>query len=137
VSTDSGTTWEPLRSGIPDGAFGLWPVSASPLHLVTVMPEDGSLLQSSEDAVTWEPLAATGLTGDLQGMALASNGAVFAVTADGLFRSDDAALTWRLAAERKLPVAVAVSPDAPGEVTVVNRAGEVFRSTDGGETWDN
>ncbi len=62
---------------------------------------------------------------------------VYAVGPAGLFRSDDAGLTWKkadteLTAE---PLAVTLNPTTPQTVFVVLVDGSVWQSTDGATTW--
>jgi len=55
---------------------------------------------------------------------------------DGVFRSDDGGLTWRLAGlEGKRIMSVAASPAAKDVVWVGTEPSEVWRSRDGGESW--
>ncbi|MBI2467627.1 MAG: hypothetical protein HYV62_07385 [Candidatus Rokubacteria bacterium] len=56
---------------------------------------------------------------------------------DGLFKSTDAGESWKPAGKglRNL-AAVAVNPRRPSEVYVATADGVIFRSTDGGTTWE-
>jgi len=56
---------------------------------------------------------------------------------DGLFRSTDAGESWKPAGKglRNL-AAVAVNPRRPSEVYVATADGVIFRSPDGGTTWE-
>jgi photosystem II stability/assembly factor-like uncharacterized protein len=134
-SADAGDAWTTVDTDLPAGAFGLWIARAEPLRLLTIDRAQPAVMASDDRGATWRVLEASGLTASALGMALASDGALYAVTDDGLFRSDDAGETWEKVADRKLPVAVAVSPDDPAEITVVNQKGEVLRSPDRGATW--
>ena len=56
---------------------------------------------------------------------------------DGLFKSTDAGETWKtLGKGLKNLAAVAVNPRKPNEVYVSTADGVIFRSTDGGMTWE-
>ncbi len=55
---------------------------------------------------------------------------------DGLFKSTDAGETWKaLGKGLKNLAAVAVNPRKPNEVYASTTDGVIFRSTDGGTTW--
>ena len=56
---------------------------------------------------------------------------------DGLFKSTDAGETWKaLGKGLKNLAAVAVNPRKPNEVYASTADGVIFRSTDGGTTWE-
>ena len=56
---------------------------------------------------------------------------------DGLFKSTDAGETWKaLGKGLKNLAAVAVNPRKPNEVYTSTVDGVIFRSTDGGTTWE-
>ena len=56
---------------------------------------------------------------------------------DGLFKSTDAGETWTaLGKGLKNLAAVAVNPRKPNEVYASTAEGVIFRSTDGGATWE-
>ena len=57
---------------------------------------------------------------------------------DGLFKSTDAGETWKaLGKGLKNLAAVAVNPRKPNEVYTSTVDGVIFRSTDGGTTWEH
>jgi len=56
---------------------------------------------------------------------------------DGLFTSMDAGESWTLAAKSpKNIAAVAVNPKRPREISVATAEGVLYRSMDGGATWE-
>lgn len=56
---------------------------------------------------------------------------------DGLFKSTDAGDTWKaLGKGLKNLAAVAVNPRKPNEVYASTADGVIFRSADGGTTWE-
>ncbi|MBI2154186.1 MAG: hypothetical protein HYU24_10845 [Candidatus Rokubacteria bacterium] len=62
---------------------------------------------------------------------------MYVATRDGLFKSTDAGETWKpLGKELKSLAAVAVNPKRPGEVYVSTMDGIIFKSSDGGRTWN-
>lgn len=62
---------------------------------------------------------------------------MYAATRDGLFKSADAGETWEPVGKGlKNLAAVAVNPKRPNEVYASSAEGVVFRSTDGGKTWE-
>jgi photosystem II stability/assembly factor-like uncharacterized protein len=57
---------------------------------------------------------------------------------DGLFKSTDAGASWTPAATRiRNATAVAVNPKRPSEVYAATTDGTIFRSADGGTTWQH
>lgn len=62
---------------------------------------------------------------------------MYAAMRDGLFKSTDAGETWKAVGTgiRNL-AAVAVNPKRPGEVYASSIDGVIFRSADGGTTWE-
>ena len=56
---------------------------------------------------------------------------------DGLFKSTDAGETWKPVGNGlKNAAAVAVNPKRVGEVYVATMDGVIFKSTNGGTTWE-
>ena len=56
---------------------------------------------------------------------------------DGLFKSTDAGESWKsMGKGLKNLAAVAVNPKRPSEVYAATADGVIFRSTDGGTTWE-
>ena len=63
---------------------------------------------------------------------------MYVAVRDGIFRSDDAGLSWTAAADGpKNVAAVAVNPRAPNEVYAATIDGKIYRSRDGGVRWDS
>jgi photosystem II stability/assembly factor-like uncharacterized protein len=57
-------------------------------------------------------------------------------TRDGLFTSTDAGASWKpVGTTIRNAAAVAVNPKRPGEVYAATTEGTIFRSADGGTTW--
>ena len=59
-----------------------------------------------------------------------------------LIRSTDAGATWHeldaaVEIRRNFPEAISIDPDEPDNVFVATRKGELFGSTDGGDTWES
>ena len=62
---------------------------------------------------------------------------MYVAVRDGLLRSTDGGATWTAVGKgwRSL-AAVAVNPKDPGVVFVATAEGTIFRSPDGGKTWE-
>ncbi|MGV3636661.1 MAG: hypothetical protein ACO1NQ_03340 [Flavobacteriales bacterium] len=134
-STDAAQTWVPLGSGLPSG-------SVTKLHrngtvLYAGVDQEG-LFRSLDEGITWQACnnAAMGDPYDIAG--ISSDGPDLLIACDqGRFRSTDQGSTFQALGEAE---------NYPGEMlalgggvlltrTGFNFPGIVFRSTDGGLTW--
>lgn len=62
---------------------------------------------------------------------------MFVAMRDGLFKSTDGGETWKPAGKGlKNQAAVAVNPGRPNEVYAASTDGVIYRSRDGGRTWE-
>jgi photosystem II stability/assembly factor-like uncharacterized protein len=61
---------------------------------------------------------------------------MYAATRDGLFKSMDAGERWKRAGTLTNLAAVAVNPKRTSEVYAATVDGQLFRSPDGGMTWE-
>jgi photosystem II stability/assembly factor-like uncharacterized protein len=62
---------------------------------------------------------------------------MYAAMRDGLFQSTDAGENWQPVGKNlKNVAAVAINPKRPGEVYAATADGKIYRSTDGGKTWE-
>jgi photosystem II stability/assembly factor-like uncharacterized protein len=101
-----------------------------------------AIFTSHDGGATWTALAATGLSSPPIGrqalavVAKSSGRVVLAGLRDGLFRSEDGGATWARATEdpRIRPIGVITDPGRPNVVYVTQTA--LYRSTDGGRTFD-
>lgn len=94
-----------------------------------------------ETAESWQP---TGLTGQALRLATPASGALFARTADGLMRSDDAGATWAPVALPAAPPIPGLPTDAPGSIVVdptnhaivyAATADGIFKTVDDARSW--
>lgn len=146
-STDWGVTWSALA--MMDGEFDIGPVSADPhaepgTETIMVGAGNAGVFATTDFGQTWEqradglpPIASLSL-----GFGPPGSGLLYAGTGGGcgsgadLYRSRDLGLSWELAVAG-LPRGDVLSVCAhPTDEQIVFAArGEVFRSTDQGETW--
>ncbi len=134
-SADAGATWRVVGERAPAAAYGLWPVAASPTILWTVSLDDRSICRSDDGGEHWEHVEPEGLTGQLQGVALASDGIAYAATIAGLFRSEDGGSSWEARGPFRAVISAATQPEDSDKVLVIVFGGNIFRSEDGGLTW--
>lgn len=165
-STNQGRSWEEKRTGFPApqrysfaapiGALCFDPVRPHIIYAGIGRPRfgkggQGAIYKSEDEGETWRLITSPGalpaqaIVSDLE---VAPNGSyVLAATDQGLFRSLDGGQSWQKAAA--LPVQpveeIAIAPSAPQIVYVTIRTtardsqpwnGGVWRSTDGGLTWE-
>ena len=103
---------------------------------------DAAVFKSTDGGATWTKLAAKGLASPPVGrqalgvVAKSAGRIVLAGLNDGLYRSEDAGETWTRANRdpRITPVGVITDPSNPDLVYVTQTA--LYRSTDGGRTFD-
>ncbi len=64
-------------------------------------------------------------------------GLVYSASSSGVYRSDDSRASWRSAGLEGVQVAlIATAATNPTIIQAVDADGRVYRSEDGGETWD-
>jgi uncharacterized repeat protein (TIGR01451 family) len=143
-SMDAGLTWTSVTA-LPAGATTVGtPLVFSANGTLAWAPRSTGLplLSSADGGVSWTATAWTGLTGSIYSLSVDAADAqiLFAVTADGAFRSNDAGETFTpipVGQYVSTVVASAATPNtliaiASGPGVEINR---VWRSTDGGTTW--
>jgi uncharacterized protein (TIGR03437 family) len=149
VSTDGAASWQASTSGITNGGSYITVIVAHPTQAGTVFasannPTGGlfpfGLYRSTDFGQTWTQLslAPNQLERPVNAIVVGSNGTIIAAAADqGLFISTDGGTTWTAGAG--LPVqnnqTLAISPDDPSTVYLVNSGSKVQRSGDGGQTF--
>lgn len=141
-STDGGATWVPRNKGLPSRDVAAFATHATrPGTLYAFVPDVG--IHRSEDAgESWKQMdGGPGVPvrrffhSDMEGSM--ETGWLFAATPEGVRRSMDCFCGWRPTGE--LPAGevldVAYDPRQPERVFASTAAG-VFRSADGGESWE-
>lgn len=142
-SADRGETWTLMDSlSTASGQAAAREILAGSVNgeesLLVVTDQPAQLLSSADDGATWSVLY-EGEAETAAGAAVWPPGEgtrlVFATASVGVLLSDDGGATWTSPSTpptgrpREL-----VSPD-DGSLFLVNRAGQFFRSDDGGDTW--
>lgn len=127
---DAGGTWARLP-GAPATTYSLAVASSAGGDVIFAVSADG-LRRSADGGRTWQPVAA------VRAQSVAAAGAlVYAAAASDLFVSSDAGASWRRLEFRPGRAAlVAPAPSRPTTVYVVTGGFEVYRSGDGGATWE-
>jgi uncharacterized protein (TIGR03437 family) len=149
VSTDGAASWQASTNGITNGGSYITVIVAHPTQAGTVFasannPTGGlfpfGLYRSTDFGQTWTQLslAPNQLERPVNAIVVGSNGTIIAAAANqGLFISTDGGTTWTGGAG--LPVqnnqTLAISPDDPSAVYLVNSGSKVQRSGDGGQSF--
>lgn len=139
-SEDSGASWVRVSSHLPADVMGLHVAPGAPETLYAASMSAGVLI-SSDAGASWVPLnEGLGTRRVLAVAGLATGGAAFAGTSEGLYRIDEGQRTWRrLPYPGRNAAAVAVSQQHPNVVVAVESVGSgtarVYRSDDGGQSW--
>lgn len=146
-SEDSGATWRqaslPLRSRY---ALAIDPVHPNVVYAATSglgpFPNysNGGVYRSVDAGGTWSFSAAglvdTDLGTTVFDLAIHPNGAIFAATGAGVFRSSDGSLSWSGSGLPGVRVSsVQIDPMAPSTLYAGSYDGGVFKSTDTGASW--
>ena len=140
VSTDGAATWQASTNGL--SGTRVLTIVAHPSQTGTVfasVQSPSALLRSTDFGQTWTqlPFAPNQLTSAANAIVIGSNGAIIVATNQGLLISTDSGSTWNPGSG--LPVqnnqTLAISPDNPSTVYLVNSSSKVQRSTDGGQTF--
>lgn len=146
-STDGGTTWTPIDSGVTpqfDNALAVDPNTATTVYLAT----SAGLFKSTDGGATWsESDSGMGDGMDVTAVAVdpVTPSTLYAGTAgSGAFTSTDGGATWAAVGNGltgKYVSSIAVAPVVGGGPPVVlattydTASGVINRSTDGGATW--
>jgi photosystem II stability/assembly factor-like uncharacterized protein len=142
-SEDGGGTWTDAAQGLPEGSSvrALIFPSAAPRSLLagvfTSGAQRGGVFASADSGASWT-VRSTDLSAlSVSSVALAPD-ALWAVGNEVLFKSTDRGETWRRIRFDPVGLAtlVAVAPAAPEDVYVVLYDGTLWRSRDGGESWE-
>ena len=140
VSTDGAASWQSATNGLT--GFGILTILADPSQTGTLyasVQSPPALFRSTDFGQTWTqlPIAPNQLTSAVNAIVIGSNGAILLATNQGILISTDGGTTWTAGAG--LPVqnnqTLAISPDDPSIVYLVNSSSKVQRSTDGGQTF--
>lgn len=146
ASADGARTWQRLSQAPTDAmalatAGGATPGGPDTLYAASM---SAGVMHSAAGGQTWAP-ASNGLT-PKRVLALAtdptSGQTLYSGTDTGLFKTTDGGAAWaKLPFPGKNAVAIAVSPAQPQRVLAIHqdvngRKGDVFRSDDGGQAWN-
>ncbi len=134
-SDDGGLTW--ARSRFGSTAVNVIPVavdSVSPNIVYTGTQNEG-LFKSVDFGDTWMA-AGSGLSGAITSLKSDSSksGRLFAATSTAFFLSEDYAETWTIILNRPAWT-ITIDSKAPSTIYATTRTQGVFRSLDGGRTW--
>lgn len=136
ASSNAGDTWEVRASidSLPQDVFGLAVAGSDTETLVMVGPESG-VLRSVDGGRTFAQVS--DVPAGVVAVDRETPDVVWALTATGLARSDDAGANWEITstldAVEGQPVALAVAGDQVWLVAEQPRV--LYRSVDGGESW--
>jgi len=137
-SDDGGDTWKGPGTGLPPGAAHALALSSFFAIDPTLFTSIGSagIFYSANGGESWIP---KGLPNHTVNEVIWFGPYIYAAADEGLFRSDDAGVTWKplgtgLAGRRVGQLLFPGYPDSGAEALVATDDG-IFRSFDGGHTW--
>lgn len=144
-SDDGGESWRPFFLSLPSRPDGLIPAVTS----LAVDPNQPQALYVGTDGQGvyrfnvgydghgYELVGGVSLyDGDVQTIAVGSDSRVYALTSEGLFISKDNDDWRKLESFLEYPVSLAVASTHAETLYVGSASSGVYRSTDGGETWE-
>jgi uncharacterized protein (TIGR03437 family) len=136
-STDGGLTWSPRHFGSSAVYVIAVAVDPSSPNVVYVGTQNEGFFKSTDYGDTWASIG-TGLSGAITYLAVdpTESGRLFASTATAFYLSEDGGVTWSNVLN--FPAwTVTVDPGDPSTVYATARTQGVFRSADGGHTWQS
>ena len=136
-STDGGQTWSVRRFGT--AAIYVIAVAVDPLspNIIYAGTQNEGVFKSTDHGDTWKA-AGTGLSGAITFLTPdpSKSGRLFASTATAFYLSEDGGQSWTNV--MNVPAwTVAIDPNSPLTVYATARTQGVFRSSDGGHTWQS
>jgi uncharacterized protein (TIGR03437 family) len=134
-STDGGLTWSRRRFGSP--AVYVIAVAVDPLspNIVYAGTQNEGIFKSTDYADTWASVG-SGLSGAITYLTTdpTKSGRLFASTATAFYLSEDGGQTWTNVLN--MPAwTVTIDTNMPTTVYATARTQGIFRSSDGGHTW--
>src|SRR6185369_8422050 len=143
-STDGGASWVPANQGLPSpppfcGCGGLLSVHLLAVGRNGIVYASGSGVSRSADRARNWGLVLGGFSVGVSALAIDPSDPrrVYAASTQGLYKSNDNGLSWKLVAidgGPPQPQALVIDPRQPGTLYAGTAAG-VFKSSDGGVHW--
>lgn len=157
-STNGGTTWTAINSGLDDlyvGSLRMHPTNPDILFAATGNnacsgqyegAARSGLFRSANGGASWSKVISSQIMTTVN-FAPSNPDIVYAGSANAFYRSSDGGITWTRYAKQGtdewgpqgvragVPIDVVVDPTNPDLVYVNNYGGGVFRSSDGTQTW--
>jgi uncharacterized protein (TIGR03437 family) len=136
-STDGGLTWSPRRFGSSAVYVIAVAVDSWSPNVVYVGTQNEGFFKSTDYGDTWASVG-TGLSGAITYLTVdpTEGGRLFASTATAFYLSEDGGVTWTNVLNSPAWT-VAIDPGDPSRVYATARTLGVFRSSDGGHTWQS
>ena len=134
-STDGGLTWSPRSFGSSAVYVISVAVDAWSPNVVYVGTQNEGFFKSTDHGDTWASVG-TGLSGAITYLTVdpTEGGRLFASTATAFYLSEDGGVTWTNVLNSPAWT-VTIDPGDPSTVYATARTQGVFRSSDGGHTW--
>lgn len=136
TSPDGGATWEPFGSQPPGSSHLVLASNGTDFYAATEV----GISKSSDHGASWEPLEEQPGKVTVFSLAVSADDpqTIYVGTPIGLIRSTDGGEIWASVGPPSVPVlAIAVAPSDAAHVLVLSDEGSVYRSDDGGTTWQS
>lgn len=133
-SVNGGAIWTSLNRTVPPSTSSI--VLGSHMPQTMFLGSGQGLFKSSDGGAIWTRVSTPAFQAAIA-LAVNDQDELFAATERGVFKSSDNGAAWtRLNVESGVTLALAMSPSNPQRIVIVNDKGQVFRSDDGGVTWN-
>jgi uncharacterized repeat protein (TIGR01451 family) len=136
-SVDSGGRWTAVGTGLPYGVVSA--VAIDPTNPAILYAGGYGVSKSIDAGSTWTEVLPEGTIGAAYQLVFdpTNPATLYAATYRGIFKSTDAARTWKASHAGLIVYALAIDPANPATLYAGTWDGGVIKSTDSGGTWSS
>jgi len=133
-STDNGKTWQPVNNHLSNAYIKV--LLINPRGTIFAISRDGDVYESHDRGEMWAKVG--NVDGWVHSGSMDKHGNIFLHSDQGIFKSCDGGRTWeKLATELRGYQIDALDVNEEGEIFIGGEWGKVYRSSDGGDSWED